>query len=1246
MNKHADQTGRFAFWRRSVLRPALAFATFLALAAAGLQGGGRIAMWLLEDFEGLANAYLDGRATVSGLAGGWKGLNPLVRIRRLDMPAGWAEGVLAELDWLETIRRSQLVLERLFVDEASLIVEHGPGGWQLAGMPPLDASLNWRTLLGDSDELRFSGQIRVAGAADSALQIEARGFNRDGRHWYDFSAQRPECAADCRLELRWRSDDRPRLVAEQLLQVSGALPVPDAYAVPLGLGGGFKLRVQGQWLARDGLGGGELRLHLAGIGLPGGAPAELAAELRSALRDGQHEGILSPARLAAGEAAMDFPPIRFRSDLGSARFWAESLPVAELAALLQPVLGASSAASEWLAAMAPGGRLLNLHASLGPQGVGYAATLDGLRLNPYRGVPWVRALGGELIGHSWGARLAFNAETLPIQFADAFEDAWQLNDAYANLEAWFRDGQLGLRVPYFRGGLRGSRIAGAFGLVRPADRFGQRISLTASADRMELRRARGYAPYHLPEALLAWLDQGLLGGELADVQLAYQGQVHTRPDDRSRRFAMQARVQGAEVRYHSDWPAAAEVQGWVEVAGADVHAQLDSARSLGAEIREAKVLVADNAAFAQVQLRAQAEATAGLNFVRSSPLAEWLPFVAPDWDGSGQLGLGGELFIPLYGVADSADARLNLELRDFGLVMPDYRLQFAALNGPAQYRFPHYLKADPLPLELFGRPARASVQSDQDSIDFQIQGMAAEADLYRLADMRDYGMALGVAPFDATLSLAVDDSASHLAAATDLVGLRIDLPGEFGKDASVPRPTELRLDFLEPHTAVQFRHGAMRGWLHVEDLPLRGALGLGGGAPPAVPPDADEVLLAGQVGEVDLGEWLAAAEGRDLPVPWRLAEIAVQRAKVETQLFENLSLSGASRGEAMTLEFASADLNGSLRSLDGQPWQLRIQSVVLPESEGEGDPLDVALAGKLPDADVVLDSVLIGEEDFGRWSFRMRRQPNGLLFADLQGDLKDTEIRAPEGVFWDAAANRSAAKVRLGMEDLAKVLPQWDYAPSLEAESALLEADLSWPGSPLNVEVNGLRGELSLQAENGRFVEVSSGGGALRIFSLLNFNTVFKRMKLDFKDVAGKGLSFDSIEARTRFDDGTLRFLEPAEVKGSGSDFKIGGSVNLVEGLMNDNEMIVTLPISDSLPWYAVYISLANPAAGLAVLAGQQVLKKQIKQFSSAKYQISGPWDDPQVKLVGIWDDDVQAFHELPEGHLGGASAAAEEGGP
>ena len=69
-----------------------------------------------------------------------------------------------------------------------------------------------------------------------------------------------------------------------------------------------------------------------------------------------------------------------------------------------------------------------------------------------------------------------------------------------------------------------------------------------------------------------------------------------------------------------------------------------------------------------------------------------------------------------------------------------------------------------------------------------------------------------------------------------------------------------------------------------------------------------------------------------------------------------------------------------------------------------------------------------------------------------------------------------------------------------------------------------------------------------------------------------------------------------------------------------DNEMIVTLPVTKGLPWYAAYIALANPLAGLGVLVGERVLRKPLEQFSSAKYEIGGTLDDPELKFVGVWD--------------------------
>ena len=1235
-------------WNRPILRAAAAFLVFLLVVSAVLQGLGRMSMWLLDDLEGSANAWLDGKARLDGLAGDWDGLNPVAGARRIEFPAGWVEGVTVELDILESVRRNRPVLERLLIDAADVAVERTGEGWRLAGMEAAASEFDLLRLLGDIDEVRIDGRLSVSGSGGDGLAVEVRGANTDGAHAFDLSVGNPACTAPCRLEARWRAREAAWLgrPEERFLALSGGLVLPRPFVERLGLQAGLELSVEGRWLERGEHGGGAFGLQLERMGLPGGVTGSLAMEMRGALRDGRREGRLERVNLAAADARLRLGPVHFQTRPDGTEVWMGALPLGELADFLTEALGGVAAARNWLGALRPGGELLNVRALIGAGRIGYAATIDGLRLDAHRGVPWVRDAAGKVIGYERGARLTLNSEALRVGVADLFTDRWQWENLQGNLHAWFGGGYVGLRAPYFRLETGGSRISGSFSLARPEARMGQRVAARIDMDRLGVAQARTYIPYRLSDELRHWLNEAPQGGQLVGPTLAYQGQVHTLPDDRARRLEIQARITAGEVRFHPDWPLVTEVEGFVEVAGSESFAAVDSGRTLAAEIRDTRVRVGGGGAFAEVALQAEVDTGGALDFVRASPLAEWMTFVVPEWDGTGRLALEGDLHVPIDESLDgSVDARLRVDLTDVGLVLPDYRLEVARIDGPVQYAYPHYLSAEPFAAELFGHTASIAVQSDEDSIDFHFQGTASESDVYRLIDAGDMGIADGTVPFDANLTIAVDESVSAMTVTSDLVGLELRLPGEFAKAAETPSPTTLNLEFLEEYVAVHLRQAGLNGWLHVDETPLRGAFGVLG-APPPVGTDADEVVVAGRIGDADVEEWLAGTGEAEVPVPWRLADVHVDRLLIDTLAFEDVVLAGGSRDGSMNLEFASADLAGRVRSTGEEPLQFEFDSIRLPEPSGEGDPLDVSMIERAPVADVTIESLTVGEEDFGAWSFRLRQSPEGLLADELHANLKGTEIAAPEGVFWNAATDRSAGAIKLTMEDLAEVLPRWDFAPSLEAEWAELTVDASWPGSPLNVEIESLRGDVSLRARNGSFVEVS-GGGALRIMALLNINTVFRRMSLNFKDVTAKGTSFDTIKADTRFDDGLLTFVEPAKVKGSGSDFKLGGSVNLVDGIMNDNEMIVTLPVSDSLPWYAVYISLANPVAAAAVLAGQQVLKKQIKQMSSAKYQISGPWEDPVVKLVGIWNDEVQEFDDLAQEREtpGLPSASQTEGG-
>ena len=241
--------------------------------------------------------------------------------------------------------------------------------------------------------------------------------------------------------------------------------------------------------------------------------------------------------------------------------------------------------------------------------------------------------------------------------------------------------------------------------------------------------------------------------------------------------------------------------------------------------------------------------------------------------------------------------------------------------------------------------------------------------------------------------------------------------------------------------------------------------------------------------------------------------------------------------------------------------------------------------------------------------------------------MRGLDIVATDAAFWSKSGEtRFTGIVRSA--DVRGALAAWGFAPSVEAERFEATGELRWPGSPFDFALAHVSGSASLALDTGRFLTVEPGGA--RIMSLINFSEILRRMRLDFSDVFGRGADFDEVRADLVADNGLAHFARPAEITGSAASFRIGGTVNLDTGAL-DNEMIVTLSVLHrNLPWYAAFLAFSNPASAAGVLLGSQVLfRNQIKQFSSGKYTIGGTYEDPQVTFVGIWRDDL-ATPDLP----------------
>jgi uncharacterized protein YhdP len=263
---------------------------------------------------------------------------------------------------------------------------------------------------------------------------------------------------------------------------------------------------------------------------------------------------------------------------------------------------------------------------------------------------------------------------------------------------------------------------------------------------------------------------------------------------------------------------------------------------------------------------------------------------------------------------------------------------------------------------------------------------------------------------------------------------------------------------------------------------------------------------------------------------------------------------------------------------------------------------------------------------------KIRRDEQGFSIQDLIADVKGLHIEGSKPGHWNTSENVTRFAGVVSATNLAEVLPKWDYAASIESETAHLDADLSWPGSPLNFDLWDASGRMDVEIEDGRFLDVQSGSGTVRIFGLFNLAALAKRMTLDFSDVFGKGISFDHVTANTHLVDGFMTFTQPMEVEGTGGSFRLAGTVDLESGEL-DNEMVVTLPVSASLPWYAAYLSVfANPILGGAVFVGERLFRDQIESFSSAKYRIDGTLDDPNVTFVQVFSKSIDGSAQAETG--------------
>lgn len=516
---------------------------------------------------------------------------------------------------------------------------------------------------------------------------------------------------------------------------------------------------------------------------------------------------------------------------------------------------------------------------------------------------------------------------------------------------------------------------------------------------------------------------------------------------------------------------------------------------------------------------------------------------------------------------------------------------------------------------------------------------------------------------------------------SDLQGVAVDLPAPYGKAATETRPLVFQYWLQETESQIHLAYGEnvqallrmdrRRNNLLAANIALAADVHLG-----SIP----EFVVSGVVPTVELDQWksvqaryldyvdqltsvvvnplkhprtpqdveeLLAAEsesvGRIAGLPFR-TDLVIGQYDVGSLRLENLKLVAVPIKAGWHLQIENPLIAGELLVPSSQftPLEINLERLALTraalgQEETAAAGTDQESAGatanperklldprSMPLANIAIKSLSLDGNNYGNWSLQLRPNNSGVLIDKIRGSIRGVTIGGGNDqgaqMFWNYTPQGSQTRFvgTLTAGDIGAVLREWQKPDTIESTHASYQADLSWPGSPQDFSLVELGGEMSIRMENGRFKrEASAGDGILRLLSILNFDSLARRMRLDFSDLYKSGLAYDEINGKVRFNQGTLVFEDPLSVRTPSSGLQMAGTINLRDETIN-TRLVATLPVAGNLTFFAALATGLPAAAGVYLVS--KLFKKQVDQATSISYTINGSWDEPKMRFDRLFE--------------------------
>lgn len=900
-----------------------------------------------------------------------------------------------------------------------------------------------------------------------------------------------------------------------------------------------------------------------------------------------------------------------------------------------------------------------------------AADFSQVALRADGPVPGINDLSGHLewLPKSGMAALALHKTELALP--TLFAAPLALDEAALQV-AWQRVGD-GWQLRSNRFVMRNAdaRASGLLTLTLPGSGASPHLSLLGLIEDGNVGAAPRYLPLTLGTGLRDWLLQSGMDGRLRRGSFVFEGPLR-REDALPAQRIFQMRYEGAEMSlaFLSGWPRIRDLDADVLLANGQARAHGRAGRLLDSVLGDFRVDVTPQSSgqsSGTSHLRVQTHLAGGLGdaftIFRDTPLRSVVPGELLRWDGSGRLDADVDLKM-LLGQAQAPRVTIAGRIDGATLAARVHALEVNDVSGDFRFDTVEGFSAKNLRGLTLGNVFSGSART------LPVAGrQQTRVDLRGRFSMQPVSSWLKIPAFDvlrgesdATVALRFDTApggSAWLDVHSNLRGIAVAAPAPLGKSASVPMDTRLsyQLGTETPRLTLTF------GRVLAADLNFRGGSLVGGRValgpvrlPPEEPAGAAQqkenggLIVEGQLATLSVADWAtfmgrltgAVSAAATAPTPTAAVSVSdivggitelgnrLRRLHVSTGRLD----AGGIKIDAATLRMNheesgwtvgvdSKTVRGQVILPDGYrergetPMVIQLETLVLPAAAATQLGSSQLLPADIPHLTLVLNSIRIGNDDYGSWFLEAIPEADGsaVRLRDVRGLWRSLDIRG-DGVWRVQPAGTTQTQFTgvAQADDLAQVSTAFGFAPNLGSSKATTQFDLVWPGRPIDIDPLKVKGTLALDFRDGRFVTADARTEALRAFGIFNINTWQRRMKFNFSDLYKKGVAFDTLTGNIVLDAGRIS-TDNLVVKGPSAMFELAGSTDLSTQVL-DSQLRVTLPVGSNL-----YVGcLAGLAACAGIVAFEKLWGDRLEKMATLSYDVDGTWTDPQVKQIDATD--------------------------